>query len=244
MLETEANRIADRVRREGTGSLTDEQLWAEHRAELFDALLPVLTQVAQYGVQSGRSALGRSSIGVDWELLDQRAADWARQYTYDLVSGITDTTRDKLQETLSTWIENPAPLDDLARSITDLRGGDGAVLFGPARAEMIASTEATRAVAESRSQAFEAAGVAPAAFLPPGHPRCRCYVQPFELPSGERVMVWYTGQDEMVCRSPIKTPWGIVEGCRAMHKVVVSEGRYLGMPLNQASQAAVGSGRA
>ena len=34
------------------------------------------------------------AIGVDWALVNEAAAEWSRQYAYDLVRGITAHTRE------------------------------------------------------------------------------------------------------------------------------------------------------
>jgi hypothetical protein len=40
--------------------------------------------------------------------------------------------------------------------------------------------------------------------------------------------VWLTAEDELVCASPIRTPWGLVDGCRDLNHMVVSAGQYQG----------------
>jgi len=69
-------------------------------------------------------------------------------------------------------------------------------------------------------------------FKAPAHPRCRCYTRPTLLPNGEWVVVWSTARDDTVCRQPIQTPWGRVNGCRELHGMIVSEGNYAGRKLS------------
>ena len=227
-MRSESDRIAAQIQANGANALTTEQFWHEHRTALEDVLAPVIANIAAFGVDRGKASLSSLPTSVNWDLINNNAAEWARRYTYDLVSGITDTTRAGLHGALSGWIEKSAPLPDLIKRIDDMG------VFGPARSQMIAVTEATRVYAEGNSQAWEAAGAMPAAYKPPGHPRCRCYLQSTRLPSGEFVIVWYTGRDDLVCVKPIQTPWGIVNGCRALHKVSVSQGPYLGLTLDDA----------
>jgi hypothetical protein len=227
-LRAEFDRIAERLRSGGANTLTTEELWQAHRERLDALLAPTLQSIAAYSVDRGRQSLSMLPTTVDWNLVNRNAAAWSRRYTYDLVSGVTDTTRGLLQKALSGWIEQPAPLSDLIKQI------DGMGIFGPVRSRMIAVTEATRVYAEGNSLAWEAAGAQPAAYKPPAHVNCRCYLQPKRLPSGEFVIVWYTGRDDLVCTRPVRTPWGLVDGCQALHKVVVSQGTYLGMKLDDA----------
>jgi hypothetical protein len=125
-------------------------------------------------------------------------------------------------------------LPDLIERITGLQHPTGGSLFGPVRAEMIAVTEATNVYAEANAIAWQAAGVLPAVFKPAGHVRCRCWLTTKRLPDGRRVMVWQTARDELVCTQDITTPWGVVQGCRELHNVIVSECEYLGKKWNAA----------
>jgi len=135
-------------------------------------------------------------MGVDWALVNQRAVDWSRQYTFDLVQGITDTNRNLLQQSISAFFEQGQTRQELEERL--LRS------FGPVRAEMIAVTETTRAsvqgelaiTEELRQQGIEMRPiwqtnnddlVCPICgpkhnkeikdgVYPPAHPRCRCWV--------------------------------------------------------------------
>lgn len=233
-MRSESDRIAAQIQANGANALTTEQFWQGHRTALEDVLAPVIANIAAFGVDRGKASLSSLPTSVNWDLVNSNASEWARKYTYDLVSGITDTTRAGLRGALSGWIEKPAPLPDLIKRIDDMG------VFGPARSQMIAVTEATRVYAEGNSQAWEAAGAMPALLKAPLHVRCRCFMSPRRLPSGEFVIVWQTGLDDIVCPQPGKkprsypVPWGTVNGCRALHKVVVSQGPYLGMAVDDA----------
>lgn len=139
-------------------------------------------------------------IGVDWSLVAEDAARWASEYSYNLVTGLTDTTRRVLQEKVTQFIREPG------RTIGDLMA-DLEPYFGKMRAQMIAVTETTRAfaegekvsVAQAQAYGFRMVAIwhtnrdelvcsicAPAdgkpepewglATGPPAHPRCRCWV--------------------------------------------------------------------
>jgi len=153
---------------------------------------PVLEKAALAAAQ--RLAL-EPGIGVDWALVAEDAARWASEYSYSLVTGITDTTRRVLQEKVAQWIREPG------RTIGDLTA-DLEPYFGKMRAQMIAVTETTRAfaegekvaVAQAREYGFEMETIwhtnrdelvcsvcAPkdgevTTEFPPAHPRCRCWI--------------------------------------------------------------------
>lgn len=169
--------------------------WNEFSTEYRDALYPLLEQVF---LDSAEQMLGTTSIGVDWNLMNEEAARWARQYTYDLVSRITDNTRAALQEKVGGYFETPTSLGALEESLTSL--------FGEVRAGMIAVTETTRAAVQGEFaivEKIQAQGIDMVAVwqtnnddivcpicaprnqqrqgagwndMPPAHPRCRCWI--------------------------------------------------------------------
>jgi len=233
VLEAEAQRIADRIANQGAEALDDQWLWATHQRAIHDALVPQIEALALFGVQKVRQALGDQAVNINWSLANERAAAWARQYVGERSVTLTETTRKLAQQQVAQWIQASETTPDLVKRI-------GAIVRNPVRAEMIAITEATNTYAEANNQAWTEAGYARAVYRPAAHVRCRCYLQPYKLPDGTRVQVWYTARDERVCTQPLTVPWseGPIEGCRALHTVVVSEGDYLGMKLADAIRKA------
>lgn len=138
-------------------------------------------------------------IGPDFDpaQMGSLAADWARQYTYDLVAGLTDRSRAAVQQATAAFFQG-------------MRTADVAALLSPAfgerRADAIAATEVTRAAAQATvmyQQYLATHGLAyDLTWLtstdertcaictprggqrqgdgwdepPPAHPRCRCRV--------------------------------------------------------------------
>lgn len=184
----------------------DDLFWSSEQQFLFELLFPTLFEAALDGAQSALDSLIEVGIGVDWGLVNQVVRDWAKAYTYDLVIGITSTTRRFLQDAEAEWIESGAPLDVLIDQI--------APMFGKTRAEMIAVTETTRCFAQGNLATWKTSGLVerkqwlsaedelvcpvcgPLADSepigidaswdtpdgpidgPPAHVRCRCWVQP------------------------------------------------------------------
>lgn len=138
----------------------------------------------------------QGGIGIEWGLVNERAAEWAGRYSFELVSGIVDTTRSTLQKQVRDFFHDERTLKDLRDSISGL--------FGPVRADMIAQTEVTRAASEAESLFEEELNklglrttrvwqtsqqdVCPICRprdgktrgdgwteLPPAHPRCQCW---------------------------------------------------------------------
>ena len=84
------------------------------------------------------------------------------------IQNVTNTTRRTVREAVAAWIETAEPLPELEKALTYPHGP-----FSKQRAELIASTEVTRAYAEANNKVFQSVGIPPAIFLPPAHPRCR-----------------------------------------------------------------------
>lgn len=169
------------------------ELWREIEQRLNGAVLPALSQAFVDATDAQANALG---VGVDFDLANERAQRWARQYTFELVRGVNQTSQRQLQTIISNFFDRGVTMGDTRAAI--------AQLYGPTRAEMIAQTEITRAAVEGERQAaaeLEAQGVRLRPIhqtnvddmvcaicgprhgqeitdgrFPPLHPRCRCWV--------------------------------------------------------------------
>lgn len=126
------------------------------------ALLQAYLEVwVQQGVTQGagellkplrKAAIPGVAVTVDWALVNQRAVAWAQAYAYELVNGITELTQQRLQSAFSAWLA-------AGEEFPKLRERVRTIFEDAKRAELIAVTEATRAIAEGNTQAWSAAGV-------------------------------------------------------------------------------------
>lgn len=167
-----------------------------------DVLRRMLQQSADLGVSSAVAGLEGIGIGFDWTLANQDAAEWVRQYTFDLVQGIQQTTQARMQQAVTEWVNNGDPLPALIRELEPL--------FGRERAKLVAITEVTRAYQKGSELAWRRSGVVEEMEWvtvrdeavcprcgplhgkrtrlerpdfdglagPPAHPRCRCFTRP------------------------------------------------------------------
>ena len=116
-----------------------------------DALRQALIEGADLGVKTADKQFKGIGFGFDYTLVNQDARKWADTYSYELVRGIDETTQAHLRQSIRQWIDNGLPLRNLKREL--------APIFGRDRAELIASTEVTRAYAEGNRIAYAASGV-------------------------------------------------------------------------------------
>ena len=218
----------------------------EHSKPLRDALIAVLQDVAGAGAEFGQKQVERVFMGVkavdppgvvlggvDWTAANSDAAQWAIEYGYSLIRGITDTTRAQVAREVRYFIDNSLTINQLRDR---LMAGH---LFSRSRAGAIAVTEVTRAYAEGNTAAWKASKVVQGkewmtaydeaacplcrplsgkivklneAFdgrimNPPAHPRCRCWVVPVVI------------DDTAVLSEVGVGPWGAIPIAQAARPV-------------------------
>ena len=109
-------------------------------------------------------------IGIDWGLANNAAANWARTNLSELLQKMFQTTYDGVNETVPRFYTEQWTIDDLTRHLERWHS--------PRRAELIATTETTRAVVEGERAAVD---------------------QMTKETGIELVPIWLTANDEMVC---------------------------------------------
>ncbi len=82
----------------------EEPPWAEFEAALTAVLLPAMVADMTEEVLRQTAAIG---VGIEVGLVNQAALEWAREYTYALVRGLTDTTRGVVREAVNAFIGTP-----------------------------------------------------------------------------------------------------------------------------------------
>ena len=226
----------DRKADPDVGDWLDDAFWDEEYALMLAFALPLLKEAATQAAQTAAAYLeAEFGIAFDWTLASSAAVDWAAVHAGELITGINGTTQQAVARSVSSWLDTPgSTMGDLFSEIESLYA------FGRSRAEMVAVTETTAAYGAGRQASYDQAGIPPQAYWEPAHPRCRCWTAANLLPSDEWVVVWQTNKDELVCKQPLDTPWGVAGGCQDLQSRVVSEGPYLGLKLSEARAEARG----
>lgn len=111
--------------------------WTEMESGLQNELHPVMMDIY---IESAEQMLGATPLGVDWGIVNEGAAVFADEYAFSLVTQITDTQRKATQDWVARFYRDGLTLDDLKAGL--------AKPYGPVRAELIASTEVTRAAVQ------------------------------------------------------------------------------------------------
>lgn len=101
----------------------------------------IMTELA--GIATEQALANAMSIGVGFELgeINAAASEWARQYAFDLVKDLTETTWKVVSNATSQFVETPGMTIGQLRDLLK-------PAFGAPRAQMIAVTETTRAFSQ------------------------------------------------------------------------------------------------
>ena len=170
-----------------------ESVWAGLTAKEKAVLLPFLENVF---IQSADTMLNQVSIGVDWALVNQNAADWARSYSTFLAGQIDTTSRAAvakgIRNSIASFYEDGLTMGELVARLesdealkplftADVKDRIGRI-YGPRRAQMIAVTEVTRASVQGEI----------------------AIVDELSRQGINMIAIWETNKDEKVC--PICEP--------------------------------------
>ncbi len=191
---------------------------------LRDAIIEMLMDGAHLGAETGIAqsealmGVGKAVeiIGVNWELVNENVLQWALGtdsvfgdgYGDSLMQLLIDSSERQIRRELGEWINNNLAynvlLDNLQRTV-----------FSKQRADVLATTEITRAYAEGNRAAWRVSKVVTRmrwntahdeivckiciplngmivdlnaefnGYFPPAHVRCRCFLSPIVPPLGE-----------------------------------------------------------
>jgi len=195
-------------------SKLDDEYWLRYQADLLRVLSPQLEQLFYDDFMAAAQRFG-ITFGVETGSAD--SLQFIRNYSFNLVKGITETTRKGIQDALSQFYEQgDFMLEDVAQKLYRF--------YSPVRAEMIASTEITRATVEgeraSGRELAERYGLSIVdiwqtardekecelcrprdrhiirdGVYPPMHPRCRCGIRQ-EIMNEERQIEYEAGLED------------------------------------------------
>lgn len=128
------------------------EFWQRLDKRMQDVIEPIMLDMAITSAFSVGQSAGIQSA-VNWTAVNERAASWASRYTFDLVRGINSTTRNLLQAEISRFYRDASvDLKSLAArlqaGLPDLMTRLHGIVSSADRAQLIATTEVTRAAAE------------------------------------------------------------------------------------------------
>lgn len=171
----------------------DTEFWLAQRDEILEALGDLPEELLLEGATQAQ----RLGLAIDFTLINDEVLNVARTYRTQFIDELSRATRNSLRTAIQTHIESGESLRVLEKRIEPL--------FGPVRAQAIASTEVTRLYAEGNVIGYKDAGISEVEFRtvrdarvdpdcdeldgqrfpvdrvdirPPIHTRCRCWLAP------------------------------------------------------------------
>lgn len=159
-----------RIEREialNNNQLPDQAFWA-NEVELAKSFFgPYLVDWTENSISRQAELLAEVGLGIDADV-NARASAWAADYAADMARGITGTTRELVKAKFKTWTISDGDFEALIESLSK-------VISPRWRAELIASTEVTRAYAVAVDEIEKELG---------------------DIAKGQ---MWTTVRDELVC---------------------------------------------
>lgn len=127
-------------------------VWDDAAREAREATAELVMATLLAGAAGGIDLMpGSIQQLVDWDVLNTQVLEFVRQYQFNLIDGITGTTRKQVSEAIDAWIRSGDALPVLEAQLEPV--------FGEVRARMISATEVTRAYAEGNTMAWQATGL-------------------------------------------------------------------------------------
>jgi uncharacterized protein with gpF-like domain len=131
--------------------IRSSEFWRAEGLLLWEELRDLVMRGLLIGANGGRAALPASVQPlVNWDFYNRAAIRYLREYRFDQITGITETTRKQVIEAMEDWLRSGEHLDGLRDRL--------APVFGKTRADMIAQTEVTRVVARGNIMLWESTG--------------------------------------------------------------------------------------
>src|SRR5512139_252705 len=91
-----------------------QDFWDDEMGGMWDDVAETLVEIYFSGLEGGVTALPPDlRVFVDWDLVNTNALQFAKEYRYEWIKKITETTRIQTQKAVSDWIQSGAPLDAL-----------------------------------------------------------------------------------------------------------------------------------
>lgn len=153
-------------------NLTDA-FWDAQTREAMSVLIPFGEQIF---LDAAKRIMVNSPVGVEWDVIHEQATEWARNYSFKLVTDIRTKEMRFLRNAVSRYYSDGQTIGQLEKKLGQR--------YDPIRAEMIAVTEVTRAAAQGEMETL----------------------RELQALGFQMIPIWKTNNDEIVRRCPICWP--------------------------------------
>ncbi|MFA5252736.1 MAG: phage minor head protein, partial [Phycisphaerae bacterium] len=125
--------------------------WTEENDKLFATLKPLWIASLKEGFEAANETFG---LGVGFDVMNPKFLDWVSKYGAEKVKEINDTTKEKLQKTLTEGIADGEGIPKLRNRVIEVMGE-----AKTSKAIKIARTETHNTVGSGTAETYAAAGV-------------------------------------------------------------------------------------
>lgn len=174
------------------------EFWLDEAEKVFTLTTPVIEEMTELAMAEAVQVLFDMGFDFDASFVNAMAVQFAHNYSFELITGITTTSRNFVSGVTEDWINSGESIEVLFEQL--------APMFGEARAELIGVTEITRLFADANREVWSKSGyVKKVKFLtafddlvcpicmphngevssidsrtnkPPLHVKCRCFEVP------------------------------------------------------------------
>jgi len=123
-------------------------IWLEFKKDLFSVFEEIISGVLNMG---GKATEKESGVYIGWTSKSRPAVDWIREHGAELVTNISEVTRDRLRSELAIGLGLGESQEELTARLTE-------VINDPFRASIIARTEVVKAYNQGKILAVEESG--------------------------------------------------------------------------------------
>lgn len=116
-----------------------QSYWNNGGAAIRKVIAPIFEEIF---IEQATALIAQVGIGVDWALINSRAAEWALENTRHFLEGYEKTNQKLISEYINKFYTEGWTLDEVTSHINS-------VVFDERRAGMIAITETTRAAVQA-----------------------------------------------------------------------------------------------
>ena len=151
----------------------NNEFWDARTKEALAILVPFGEKIF---LEAAQRVMTANPVGVDWDLVNEAASDWASKYAFELVRDIRAKDMRYLQKAVDAYFREGQTREQFEQRLRKR--------YSPVRSEMIAVTEITRAAANGEMSVYEE----------------------LRRSGIEMTIIWQTNNDEIVRRCPICWP--------------------------------------
>lgn len=128
----------------------NNEYWLNDAEIMFTLTSPTIEDITKSAMEEAVQVMIDLGVEFDTSFVNAMAVEFAHNYSFELITGLTTTTRNFVASSIEDWILSGEGIDVLFETL--------APMFGETRAELIGVTEITRIFADSNRAVWSKTG--------------------------------------------------------------------------------------